>query len=116
MAKAFLLLLFAAFTCQAQAVPKHTNLLGGCTESAREALAIFQTEKLAPQFDLYIICNAREWHELAQKNDFKESAHSFTVLHKGMIWLGPKALANLHEAIKHELEHLRCDCDLDENH
>lgn len=113
---AFLLFLLASISAIGQAVPKHVSVVGGCTESAKEALAIFELQKAAPQFDLYIICNASQWHTLAIKNDFQESSHSFTVLHRGMIWLGPKALANLHEAIHHELEHLRCDCDLDENH
>lgn len=111
------LLLFFLLTplfLKAQALPKHTYLVGGCKASATEALEIFSAVKTAPQFDLYIVCDAMQWHALALKNDFKESAHSFTVLHKGMIWLGPKALANLHEAIEHELEHLRCDCDLGE--
>lgn len=99
------------------AIPRHINVVGGCNALAQDAADLFEKQGNAPAFDLYVICNYSDWHALAVKNDFTESNISFTVLHKGMIWLGPKALTNpakLREAIRHELEHLRCDCDLGE--
>ena len=107
--------LLTAVSVKAQALPKHTYVVGGCAATAQDAIRMFEAEKVAPQFDLYIICDSVRWHALALKNGFKESSYSFTVLHKGMIWFGPKALENLHEAVSHELEHLRCDCKLGED-
>lgn len=111
------LLLLAAVPAVGQVVPKHTYLVGGCKASAVEALEIFKEAKAAPQFDLYIVCDSVNWHRLSAKNDFKESAFAITPEQKGMIWLGPKALSDpktLRDVIEHELNHLRCDCDLGE--
>ena len=96
-----------------QAIPKHTYVVGGCFAEVERAIVIFKDSPQAPQFDLYIICDAVRWHTLALKNGFRESAASFTVLNRGMIWLGPKAISDsfeMRQTIHHELAHLRCNC------
>lgn len=116
---AFLLILFASISAIGQALPKSTHVVGGCNEDAAKVLTLFQEAAAAPRFDLYVICDPAQWHTLAIRNDFKETSFSFTVLHKGMIWFGPKAISTptqIRESVRHELEHLRCDCDLGEGH
>jgi len=113
------LLLASVPGAEGQALPKHTYVVGGCNASAKEAIEIFKAAKAAPQFDLYIVCNSTNWHYLAAKNDFKESDISLAITgrHTPMIWLGPKSLRDsksLYEAITHELDHLRCNCNLGE--
>lgn len=98
-------------------VPTHTHVVGSCSASATDAIKVFSEQGKAPEFELYVICNSSDWESVMVKNGLRPSETALTDWSANRIWLGPKAFADplhLREVIAHELEHLRCHCDLGE--
>jgi hypothetical protein len=97
--------------------PKQTHVVGDCRATANDAIRAFSEQAKAPDFELYIICNQADWESVMVKNGLRPSETALTDWQANRIWLGPKAFADplhLREVIAHELEHLRCHCDLGE--
>jgi len=97
--------------------PNHTHVIGECTIQAKDALHIFSEQVKAPEFELYVICNQPDWSSVMVKNGLRPSETALTDWKANRIWLGPKSFIDplhLREVIAHELEHLRCHCNLGE--
>src|SRR5258708_5785569 len=114
-----LLLLAALFTLAplAGAQPRNVYPIEGCSNAnVRSALDAFQQEN-APGFDLYVVCTEKSWQSLLKAHHFPSTVAAITDWKEGRIFIGPKPLVDtalLHFTVSHELEHLRCRCDLGE--
>jgi hypothetical protein len=111
-----LVLMMVSVGAKAQ-IPSHTHMVGDCAIQANDAIHIFSEQVKAPEFELYVICNQSDWSSAMVKNGLRPSETALTDWQANRIWLGPKSFTDplhLREVIAHELEHLRCHCNLGE--
>jgi hypothetical protein len=110
------ILLFCAIPCSAQ--PRNVYPLEGCSQAdVREAIDAFARES-APSFDLYVVCVDKSWTRILSAHRFPSTVAAMTDWKESRIFIGPKPLRDtvlLRHTVEHELEHLRCRCDLGES-
>jgi len=113
----FTVLLLSAVSVQAR--PRNVYPMQGCSQTdVQEAVNAF-AEESAPSFDLYVVCAEKPWSGFLSAHHFPLTVAAATDWKESRIFIGPKPLHDtvlLRHTVEHELEHLRCRCDLGEGH
>jgi hypothetical protein len=108
---------FLACSAHAQE-PSKVHAVGACNpKTIQSTIHLFALQDTAPNFELFLFCQAGDWKEFLIHFKMQTNVIAFTDWTHGRIYLGPKNLESpveLRETIKHKLEHLRCACLLGE--